>query len=165
VTLAGQRVVQRCRCKVRMSGLSKVEMSAFIGGRGRYGSGANHLEPTRTGPVTGAKRNKAEAPHPDGSGSTAKDQRSAHPAIAGGGGPARRPRGGSPLTRRASNRKLSPRWELKIMSRVRQRYADFGPTLAAEHLAQEGLAVSRESTETRHGSRPGVGRIYSGWGV
>ena len=49
------------------------------------------------------------------------------------------------LRGRASNRKLTPRWELKIMSRVRQRYADFGPTLAAEHLAQEGLAVSRET--------------------
>ena len=49
------------------------------------------------------------------------------------------------LRGRASNRKLSPRWELKIMSRVRERYADFGPTLAAEHLAQEGLAVSRET--------------------
>jgi len=35
--------------------------------------------------------------------------------------------------------------ELKILRRVRQRYADFGPTLAAEHLAQEGLPVSRET--------------------
>jgi hypothetical protein len=35
---------------MRMSGSSKVEMSAFIGGRGRYGNGANCLEPTRTGP-------------------------------------------------------------------------------------------------------------------
>src|ERR1700688_3565095 len=49
------------------------------------------------------------------------------------------------LRGRASNRKIGPRWEWKIMSRVRQRYADFGPTLAAEHLAQEGLAVSRET--------------------
>ena len=32
-----------------------------------------------------------------------------------------------------------------ILSRVRQRYADFGPTLAAEHFAQEGLLVSRET--------------------
>lgn len=31
------------------------------------------------------------------------------------------------------------------MARVRQRYADFGPTSAAEHLAQEGLPVSRET--------------------
>jgi hypothetical protein len=49
------------------------------------------------------------------------------------------------LRGRASNRKLTSRWQLKIMSRVRQRYADFGPTLAAEHLAQEGLPVSRET--------------------
>jgi hypothetical protein len=38
-------------------------MSAFIGGRGRYGNGANRLEPTRTGPATCAARNKAEADH------------------------------------------------------------------------------------------------------
>jgi hypothetical protein len=31
------------------------------------------------------------------------------------------------------------------LTRVRQRYADFGPTLAAEHLAQEGWPVSRET--------------------
>jgi hypothetical protein len=35
--------------------------------------------------------------------------------------------------------------ERKILHRVRQRYADFGPTLAAEHLAREGLSVSRET--------------------
>src|SRR6202035_5946409 len=34
-----------CRCKVRMSGLCKVEMSAFMGGRGAYGNGADRLEP------------------------------------------------------------------------------------------------------------------------
>ena len=49
------------------------------------------------------------------------------------------------LRGRASNRRLAERVELKIMRRVRQRYADFGPTLAAEHLAQEGLPVSRET--------------------
>jgi len=31
------------------------------------------------------------------------------------------------------------------LARVGQRYADFGPTLAAEHLAKEGLALSRET--------------------
>jgi hypothetical protein len=46
-----------------MSGLSKVEMSAFIGGRGRYGNGANRLEPARMGPATRVARNKAEADH------------------------------------------------------------------------------------------------------
>jgi hypothetical protein len=44
-----------------------------------------------------------------------------------------------------SNRKLAAAYEQKILARVRQRYADFGPTLAAEHLAQEGLSVSRET--------------------
>ncbi len=33
-----------CRCKVRMSCLCKVEMSAFMGGRGPYGDGANRFE-------------------------------------------------------------------------------------------------------------------------
>ena len=66
-----------------MSGLSKVEMSAFIGGRGRYGDGANGLEPTRTGPARCATRDKAEADHPEGSGPPTEDQRPAHPSIAG----------------------------------------------------------------------------------
>ena len=39
-----------CRRKVRMSGLCKVEMSAFMDGRGPHGNGANDLESTRTGP-------------------------------------------------------------------------------------------------------------------
>src|SRR5213593_45085 len=100
---------------MRMSGLSKLEMSAFIGGRGPHGNGANRLAPTRTGPPTRATRDKAEADH------------------------AARIRG------RPSNRRLAALLELKILRRVRQRYADFGPTLAAEHLAQEGLRVSRET--------------------
>ena len=49
------------------------------------------------------------------------------------------------LRGRPSNRKLSARLEQKILARLRQRYADFGPTLAAEHLAQEGFSVSRET--------------------
>ena len=49
------------------------------------------------------------------------------------------------LRGRPSNRKLAARFEQKILARLRQRYADFGPTLAAEHLAQEGFSVSRET--------------------
>src|SRR5450755_3862924 len=49
------------------------------------------------------------------------------------------------LRGRPSNRKLAVRWEHKIMARLRQRYADFGPTLAAEHLVQDGFTVSRET--------------------
>ena len=44
--------VQCCRCKMRMSTLSNVEISVFIGGQERYGNGSNHPEPTRTGPAT-----------------------------------------------------------------------------------------------------------------
>jgi transposase len=49
------------------------------------------------------------------------------------------------LRGRPSNRRLAAQFEQQIVIRVRQRYADFGPTLAAEHLAQEGLPVSRET--------------------
>src|ERR1700675_2911624 len=72
-----------CRSKMRMSGLSKVEMSAFMGGRGPYGNGANCFEPTRTGPATRATRDKAEADHPERSCQTTEDQRPAHSSFAG----------------------------------------------------------------------------------
>jgi hypothetical protein len=49
------------------------------------------------------------------------------------------------LRGRPSNRKLAAPLEQKILARVRHRYADFGPTLAAEHLAKDGLLVSRET--------------------
>ena len=49
------------------------------------------------------------------------------------------------LRARPSNRKFSVCFEQKVLARVGQRYADFGPTLAAEHLAKEGLPVSRET--------------------
>src|ERR1700680_2173811 len=49
------------------------------------------------------------------------------------------------LRGRPSNRRYVVRFEQQILTRVRQRYADFGPTLAAEHLSQEGLSVSRET--------------------
>jgi transposase len=49
------------------------------------------------------------------------------------------------LRGRPSNRKLAGTWEQKILARVGQRYADFGPTLAAEQLAKEGVLVSRET--------------------
>jgi predicted ArsR family transcriptional regulator len=49
------------------------------------------------------------------------------------------------LRGRPSNRKLAARFEQKVLARLCQRYADFGPTLAAEHLAQDGFLVSRET--------------------
>jgi hypothetical protein len=49
------------------------------------------------------------------------------------------------LRGRPSNRKFASGLEQKILARVGQRYRDFGPTLAAEHLAKEGFPVSRET--------------------
>jgi len=43
------------------------------------------------------------------------------------------------LRGRPSNGRIAARLELKILRRVRQRYAGFGPTLAAEHLARRDL--------------------------
>src|SRR6267378_1301604 len=51
----------RCRCKMRMSALCKVEMSAFMDGRGAHGNGANHFESTRTGPIESVARGTAAA--------------------------------------------------------------------------------------------------------
>ena len=49
------------------------------------------------------------------------------------------------LRGRRSNRKISAAFEKQVMAEVRRRYADFGPTLATEHLAKAGLGVSRET--------------------
>src|SRR5439155_21729295 len=44
------------------------------------------------------------------------------------------------LRGRRSNRRLAERLELNILRRVRQRYADFGPTLARRALGAGGIA-------------------------
>jgi transposase len=44
-----------------------------------------------------------------------------------------------------SNRKLAAEFEELALDLVRRRYADFGPTLASEHLGRQGLNVSRET--------------------
>ncbi len=49
------------------------------------------------------------------------------------------------LRGRPSNRKFGDSFRRKVLARVGQCYADFGPTLAAEHLAKEGLPLSRET--------------------
>ena len=49
------------------------------------------------------------------------------------------------LRGRPSNRKIPAGRQHRILARVRKRYADFGPTLAGEHLQEDGLAVSRET--------------------
>src|SRR6202522_3290805 len=60
---------------MRMSGLCKVEMSAFMESRGPHGNGANHFEPTRTGPLESVARGRAEAPDADSSSRAAQNNR------------------------------------------------------------------------------------------
>ena len=49
------------------------------------------------------------------------------------------------LRGRRSNRKIPPAVEKRVLAEVRRRYAAFGPTLAVEHLAEDGRVVSRET--------------------
>lgn len=44
-----------------------------------------------------------------------------------------------------SNRRIGESLKQTILDRVRERYADFGPTLATEYLRQDGHAVSKET--------------------
>ena len=44
-----------------------------------------------------------------------------------------------------SNHRISNEQKQAIMQRIKERYADFGPTLAAECLNNEGMSVSRET--------------------
>jgi transposase len=49
------------------------------------------------------------------------------------------------LRGRPSPRRIAPDRRAKILARLAARYPDFGPTLAAEYLAQEGLEVDHET--------------------
>jgi transposase len=49
------------------------------------------------------------------------------------------------LRGRASLRRTAPELRAKILVRVEARYWDFGPTLAAEYLSEEGLKVDHET--------------------
>lgn len=49
------------------------------------------------------------------------------------------------LRGRPSNRKVEDAWHQAIVKRYREKYGDFGPTLAAEYLAKEGMKVSVET--------------------
>ncbi len=46
---------------------------------------------------------------------------------------------------RASNRRIPEELRDRIVARYQQRYGDFGPTLACEKLAEDGLAVSPDT--------------------
>src|ERR1700674_5413426 len=93
-----QRYEADCRRKMRMSCLCKVEMSAFMDGRGPYGNGANRLEPTRTGPLGSVARGKAEASDAASSSRAAESNR---PPGAADAAPPSRARGSFPGSRTA----------------------------------------------------------------
>src|SRR5438552_4921655 len=82
-----------CRRKMRMSGLCKVEMSAFMVGRGPHGNGAHRLEPTRTGPIESVARGKAKA---SDAGSCSQAVESNRPPGAADAAPHSRARGWCP---------------------------------------------------------------------
>jgi hypothetical protein len=49
------------------------------------------------------------------------------------------------LRGRASNHRSAPDLQARVLARYREEYGDYGPTLAAECLAEEGLAVPVET--------------------
>jgi len=49
------------------------------------------------------------------------------------------------LRGRPSNHARKASFKQEVLERYAQRYADFGPTLAVEHLTQDGLEVRRET--------------------
>src|SRR5208282_894548 len=72
-----------CSCNVRMSGLCKVEMSAFLGAGGPDGRGADRVERERAGAIEGFARSRARASAADRSGPPFAAERSAGAAVAG----------------------------------------------------------------------------------
>jgi transposase-like protein len=46
---------------------------------------------------------------------------------------------------RASNRRKSEAFRKRVLRRCKKQYADFGPTLAAEHLRKDGMEVDHET--------------------
>src|SRR5215472_13263235 len=74
----------QCSRKMRMSGLSKIEMSAFMDSWGVHGDGVYRLEPARTGATEGAARGKAEAFNAGGGCTAAEGDRPSGPAAAFG---------------------------------------------------------------------------------
>src|SRR5450755_4578249 len=130
---------------MRMSGLCKVEMSASMDGRGPYGNGAKHVEPTRTGPIESVAGGKAEASFAGSSSEAAESNRPSSAANAAWDSRARGWCRGSRTTRPAIEPQTRGPMGTQDYARLRQRYADFGPTLAAEHLVQDGFTVSRET--------------------
>lgn len=59
---------------------------------------------------------------------------------------------------RASNRSKPAKWRAKVLKRVRERYQDFGPTLASEHLREDDQLSVHAETLRRWMKEEGISR-------
>src|SRR2546422_3394872 len=110
--------------------------------------GAMWIEQQRTESCRGYGAGKGGQPAAERGGGVAGAELSANQT--GVGAVSRRGRDAKALQHgncgRVSNRSYSETFRQAVLDQVRTRYADFGPTLAAEHLAEEaGLAVAAET--------------------
>src|SRR6266436_2658188 len=104
------RPINACRRKMRMSGLCKVEMSAFMDVQGPHGDGANHFEPTRTGPIESVARGTGEASFASSSSGTAESNR---PPGAADAAADSRARGWCPVQNRCGVPQVLPAYGLQ----------------------------------------------------
>ena len=131
---------------MRMSGLCKVEMSGFIPSGRRDGNGADRVERERTGAVEGAATSGRRASEAGRSSPAATADRSSRASFARAAAQRRRSGIVHRLRGCRSNRKISEAVRQRVVRELgRARYAGFAPTLAAEHLARQGIVVSRET--------------------
>src|SRR6201982_2351218 len=128
-----------------MSGLCKVEMSGFMDGRGPHGDGANRFEPTRTGPLEGVARDTAEASDANSRGPAAENKRPPGAEDAAPPSPTRRSFPGSRTARPTIEPQAAGSLGAQDCGAPAAALCRFRTTLAAEHLAQEGFSVSRET--------------------
>src|SRR5260370_6583114 len=115
----------KCRCKMRMSGLSKVEMSGFMGGRGPHGNGAYGFESTRTGPLESIARSRAGAFDADCGGTADRDNRTPGASAAAAHPGASRPCSDSRIAGTPIESQTGARFEQKDLARISQSHADF----------------------------------------
>jgi hypothetical protein len=104
------------------------------------------IEQQRTEPCRGYGAGKGRQPAAERGGGVAGAELSANQTDVG----AVSRRGAKALQHgncgRVSNRSYSETFRQAVLDQVRTRYADFGPTLAAEHLSEEdGLEVAAET--------------------
>src|ERR1017187_5501267 len=141
-----QRIFRHCRCKMRMSCLCKLEMSAFMDGRGPHGNGAHGIESTRTGPLESVAGSKTRAFNAERSGKTDRSVRPSGASAVAAAARARRPGGDPRITRTALEPQI--RGQLRAEGSGPDR-----PTLCGFRAHAGGRALG----QGRVGSEPGDG--------